>query len=329
VNRRVFLDLIGASGLAALFKTSAKAATAETHARLLATGCPIADPFCIRHEGGWYLVGTQHARGIANRRFSMFFSEDLLKWKDLGPVLIRPDYEGSDKANYWAPELVQRAAKYYLYYTADSFGDPERRFVRVAQSDRIDGPYVDSGAKLTAKPSIDGHPHFVEPEAGYLFYCGNEGNPDVGQLLVDRFVSPTRLENNPRRVFPDEKVAWEEGPFVIRRSGAFYLFSSMGNWRDGSYHVRVARASTILGPWQRLMQDGKPYVLLRSTPRQSGPGHNSMFEGPDGRWWICYHAWDEKRTGRYPWAAPVEWDRRGYPVVRQGTTEADGNGAAA
>ena len=147
---------------------------------------------------------------------------------------------------------------------------PKDASCAVAQSDRIDGPYVDSGAKLTAKPSIDGHPNFVEPEGGCLFYCGNEGNPDVGQLLVDRFVSPTRLENNPRRVFPDEKVAWEEGPFVIRRSGAFYLFSSMGNWRDGSYHVRVARASTILGPWQRLMQDGKPYVLLRSAPRQSG-----------------------------------------------------------
>jgi beta-xylosidase len=317
VNRRAFLDLIKGACFAALLKTPAEAAIAEMNARLVATGCPIADPFCIRREDGWYLVGTQHARGVERRRFSMFFSEDLLAWKDLGPVLIRPDYDGSNKANYWAPELIRLADKYYFYYTADSFGDPERRFVRVAQSDRIDGPYVDCGTKLTDKPSIDGHPYFVKPEEGYLFYCGNEGNPNVGQLLVDRFVSPTRLENNPQRVFPDDKVEWEEGPFVIRHSGAFYLFSSMGNWRDGSYHVRVAQASTILGPWKRLMQNGEPYRLLHSAPKQSGPGHNSMFEGPDGHWWICYHAWDEKRTGRYPWVAPVEWDSRGYPVVHQ------------
>jgi len=283
----------------------------------LATGCPVADPFCVKAKEGWYLIGTQHARGIEDRLFSLFFSPDLQAWRDLGPVLARPAYEGSAKANYWAPEFVEREGTFYFYYTADSFGDPERRFVRVATSERLGGLYIDSGGRLVDKPSIDGHPHFIGARDGYLFYCGNEGNPHVGQLLVDRFISPVKLENKPRKVFPAETVEWEEGPFVIRHLGSYYLFSSMGNWRDGTYHVRVARAESITGTWERLMEKGAPYRLLRSVEGQSGPGHNSVFRGPDGEWWICYHAWDSAKTGRHPWAAPIRWDSRGYPRVHQ------------
>jgi beta-xylosidase len=134
---------------------------------------------------------------------------------------------------------------------------------------------------------------------------------------MDRFVTPEKLENNPHKVFPNETVEWEEGPFVIRQEGFFYLFSSMGNWRDGTYHVRVARAKNIQGPWVRLMVNNVPYKLLQTTEGRWGPGHNSVFRGPEEAWWICYHAWDRDRTGRYPWVAPIHWDSRGYPVVRQ------------
>ena len=317
MHRRGFVGLAGRSIIAAALPTQLPGSGGKETPYRLATGCPIADPFCVRREDGWYLVGTQHARGIEDRRFTMFFSPDLHAWQDLGPVLRRPEYEGSSKANYWAPEFVETAGRFYFYYTADSFGDPERRFVRVAWADRVTGPYVDSGKRLVAKPSIDGHPRLLTPEEGRLFYCGNEGNPDVGQLLVDRFVSPVKLENNPRRVFPDETVEWEEGPFVIEQKGSYYLFSSMGNWRDDSYHVRVARSEHIDGPWKRLRQNGAPYELLRTVEGRWGPGHNSVFRGPDGEWWVCYHAWDRKRTGRYPWVAPLSWDSRGYPVVQQ------------
>ena len=317
LNRRQFLLWTGMSVLGSAARARASTSQAQVFPRRLSTGCPVADPFCIRTKEGWYLTGTQHARGVEDRRFTLFFSPDLRAWRDLGAILVRPEYEGSHRANYWAPEFLEHDGQFYFYYTADSFGDPERRFVRVASSNHLTGPYLDSGERLVSRPSIDGHPHFCEGGDGCLFYCGNEGNPDVGQLLVDRFVSPVKLENRPRRVFPDEQVEWEEGPFVIQRLGFYYLFSSMGNWRDGTYHVRVARSRTIDGPWERLQQSGAPYAVLRTVEGQWGPGHNSVFHGPGGEWWICYHAWDAKKTGRYPWIAPIHWDARGYPVVKQ------------
>jgi arabinan endo-1,5-alpha-L-arabinosidase len=311
LNRRTFLSLAGAAIAAAPDHSPAQ----HSRAYQLATGCPIADPFCVKLRDAWYVVGTQHTRGVEDRRFTLFRSTDLRAWEDLGPVLVRPDYEGSTRANYWAPEFAERGGRYYFYYTSDSFGNPERRFVRVAVADSVRGPYVDSGKPLVDKPSIDGHPYFPAGEQAQLFYCGNEGNPHVGQLLVDGLLDPLTMEHKPRKVFPDETVEWEEGPFVIRHADSYFLFSSMGNWRDGSYHIRVARSKKITGPWERLRRKGEPYRLLVTREGQWGPGHNSVFTGPDGNWWICYHAWDKARTGRYPWVSPLRWEGDGFPVA--------------
>ena len=281
-------------------------------------GQQLPDPFCIRIGDGYYLTGTNSTRGKSKvaTLFDMFYSRDLVNWERVGPILKRPDYEGSGQANYWAPEILPYKGKYYLYYTADSFGDPYRRFVRVAVGEQISGPYEDSGQALTEQPSIDGNPVSVSEDESYLFYTGNEGNEHMGQLLVDKFVSRLQLENKPRKVFPSETVPWEEGAFVINSGGIFYLFSSQGNWRNETYHVLVSKAESILGPYQRVRVENGNCKVVKTAPGQFGPGHNSIFRGPDGSFFICYHAWDKQRTGRYPWIAPLHW-KEGFPYVQQ------------
>ncbi len=313
MKRRQLLTLAGtAAGLSLAAGFSRRARADAGYPQRLEIGRDLPDPFCIRHGAGWYLTGT-HSSGYNERSekvYDMYFSKDLRKWEPLGPVLAFPEFEGSREANYWAPEIAFHGGRWYMYYTADSFGINERRYVRAAVADRIEGPYHDAG-QLTAQPAIDGDPVWCSAEEGYLFYTGNEGNPHVGQLLADRFVGPERLAGQPQRVFPGEDQPWEEGAFVVREGEKFYLFSSMGNWRDGSYHVLVARADHLPGPWERL--EGS---LLESRGGDLlGPGHNSVFAGPDGGRWICFHAWDAARTGRYPWIAPLDW-KDGRPVVR-------------
>jgi len=191
--------------LSKLFPASSAGSAGKTESAFrLPIGRQLPDPFCLREGNGWYLTGTNSSRKPSENDyvFDMFYSQDLVNWVGQGPILKVPDYEGSRQANYWAPEIMPYGGKYYLYYTADSFGDPERRFVRVAVSDRITGPYTDSGRALTSQPSIDGHPFVVSEKEIYLFYTGNEGNDHVGQLLVERMISPVELENKPARVFP-------------------------------------------------------------------------------------------------------------------------------
>ncbi len=282
--------------------------------RKLEIGHAVADPFLISRPEGYYLTGTHH--GPDNEtRFEMFFSKDLEKWDPLGNILILPDYPGSCEGFFWAPEIFVFGDKFYLYYTADSDKDPYRRYVRVAVSDRVNGPYRDLGA-LTRYPSIDGHP-FVDFKGNmYLIYTGNEGNPDMGQLLVDRLIEPGRLAGEPRKVFPSETVEWEEGAFTFMHEGCIFLFSSMGNWRDGTYHIIVSRAESADKPFKRILDNGKPYALLSTMGDRIGPGHCSLFKAHDGTVYICYHAWDREKTGRYAWIAPLDFDN-GVPKIAQ------------
>jgi beta-xylosidase len=302
MDRRTFIG----TGLAGL--TSARLSGMDSSSGLLKInlGFPLPDPFCIRLDDAWYITGTHHRDGRKGMMYDLYRSTGLKSWTFLGGILERPDYDGSDKANYWAPEIMPHGGKFYLYYTADSYGDNYRRYVRLGIADRIEGPYLDQGVTLTEQTSIDASPNWF-CDHGWMFYTGNEGNDNVGQVMVDRLISPETPAREPRRVFPGEKVGWEEGAFLVRHDGKYYLFTSMGNWRDGTYRVLLSVSDTPAGPYERIMDGDKPAVLLSSVGNLHGPGHNSVFGGPDGRHWVCFHAWDPEHTGRYPWVAPLRF----------------------
>jgi beta-xylosidase len=278
----------------------------------LTIGQELPDPFIFPQPEGYYLTGSDMTRGDEDK-FDLFFSRDLVHWKKTGRLLILPDYSGSDKGNFWAPEIVQIRNKFCMYYTADADGDPEKRYVRAAVGERVEGPYHDIGI-LTEEPSIDGHPFFDKTGRMYLIYTGNEGSAFKGQLAIETFANPNRLDGKPRKIFPEETVEWEEGAFTLKYKEKVMLFSSMGNWRDESYHVGVSLAQTPETPFARLTADGKPYRLLESSDDRTGPGHCSLFRAPGREVFICYHAWDKGKKGRYPWMAPLTF-RNDIPVV--------------
>ncbi len=266
------------------------------------------DPFCMTMGDTYYLTGSESADRNCDSKdkmlFDMYLSKDLHEWKFIGKLLRHPSFPGSfPNANFWAPEIVCENGIFHLYYTADSDSDPFRRFVRVAVSDKITGPYEDSGRTLTKFPSIDGHVFKSSDDRRFLLYTGNEGHPFQGQLVYEKMLSPICTDGNPVKLFPEETVEWEEGPFVFSCGNTNHLFSSSGNWRDGSYHIRRAH-STASSPLDfKRMPD--PF-LNGSAPDFHGPGHNSVFRAPNGKCFICCHAWDEKHTGRYPWICEIK-----------------------
>jgi arabinan endo-1,5-alpha-L-arabinosidase len=81
-----------------------------------------------------------------------------------------------------------------------------------------------------------------------------------------------------------------EGPFCISRNGRFWLFFSGGLWKGESYGVGLAVADEVNGPFKVI---GEGPTVLTSGPGLRGPGHNSIVVGPDGKDYICFHAWDD------------------------------------
>jgi beta-xylosidase len=88
--------------------------------------------------------------------------------------------------------------------------------------------------------------------------------------------------------------------------------------------VVVARSRSINGPWENA--PGNPLIHTYSAgERWWSKGHGSLIDGPDGKWWIVYHAYENGflNLGRQTLLEPVEitrdgWLKAGTGVARQG-----------
>ena len=71
----------------------------------------LADLFVLKWNGEYYLY-------VSGSPILAYHSTDLVHWNALGPVL-----RASSQADVWAPEVVYRNGKFYLYYTASRKSD--------------------------------------------------------------------------------------------------------------------------------------------------------------------------------------------------------------
>lgn len=292
-----------------------------------------ADPFVWRHEGVWYAIGTGEP-GI----FPVLRSEDFVSWNLLGPAFspLPPDYGD----NYWAPELAFHQGTFYLYYSVGR-GDKSHH-IRVATSTRPEGPYVDTGLRVTdpfvCPFAIDASPFCDQDGQWYLAYArdfldtANGFRVGTG-IVIDRLIDMTRLAGE-ERVIARAQFEWQrflknrimyggvydwhtiEGPFLWLHEGSYYCFYSAGRWENDSYGVDFAVASHPLGPWRNEANSDGARVL-RTRPGLIGPGHNSIATGPSGQDFIVFHAWDSTLSARQMFTAPLLWTPSGPTVPEQ------------
>lgn len=295
---------------------------------------PFADPFVLAHDGWYYAYGTDNTTE-SPRAFEVLRSPDLVSWTSLGRCL--PDLVRTSR-DYWAPEVVEVDGRFHLYY---SVGVEDRdHAIRVAISDRPEGPFRDSGRVLTPHErfAIDAHPFRDDDGSWYLFYARDrlEGDRVGTSLAVDRLVDMTTLAGEPVPVLT-ATADWQlfraqrpmygsvydwytlEGPFVVKRGGRYWCFYSGGAWTGPGYGVSYAVADRPLGPWVEPGR-GAP-ALMRSRPGVlEGPGHNSIAVAPDGHDYLVYHAWDPARTARRMCVDRLEWGADG-PLTAAPTAE--------
>jgi GH43 family beta-xylosidase len=303
-----------------------------------------ADPFCWRHGGIYYAVGTGKDEADACPRTGnvvpMIRSRDLRHWERVGHVLEQlPEEKGG---HFWAPEVATDGIRFYMYYHPN--GNGKGFHIRCAASDRPEGPYRDVGRPLTdvrTNPfAIDAHAFQDDDGAWYMYYATDFLDIEPGifrgtALVVDRMKSMTELEGDPRvvqrataqwQIFKRDrdmygKVAdWYtlEGPTVVKRLGKYWLFYSGGCYENETYGVDVLIADHPLGPWHPAYAASAegPQVVRTMPGRVIGPGHNSIVTGEDGHDYFVYHAWDEAMSERQLWIDPLLWLKEGPEVAR-------------
>lgn len=235
-------------------------------------------------------------------RFGAFSSRDLKTWTSRGELIRRDQIkwirdDGAPEHFLWAPGVVARGGKYYLYFSVGP-QNPTPSRIGVAVADRPQGPYRDSGAPLvTGGNGFEAIDPMVyrDPKSGkaYLYAGGSAGAKlRVWELNRD-------MVSLAREVAVDQPPNFTEGAFLHERNGIYYLSYSHGRFNGPDYSVHYATAPSPTGPWHYRG------AILTSDARHQGPGHHSFVQAPDGDWLIVYHRWEQP-----PAEAPLKGERQ-------------------
>lgn len=245
---------------------------------------PLGDPFILTWQGKYYAYGTSSPNGIV-----VYVSDDLNNWSVPGGVpnglALHKDDVYADRW-FWAPEVYAINGKFYMYFSADEH-------ICVATSDSPLGPFKQEVQKpmLETEKSIDNSLFIDDDGTPYLFWVRfNDGNNVwVAQLeknLTD--LKPETMRHCIHVSQPWEEV-WprvNEGPFVIKRDGVYFMTYSANSYESQMYGVGVATATNINGPWTKYQNN----PILQKPGNLVGVGHHALFTDKDGKLRIVFHA---------------------------------------
>jgi xylan 1,4-beta-xylosidase len=307
----------------------ASARQATYHNPVVAGDYP--DPSVMRVGRDYWAATTT---GDWAPHFALLRSRDLVNWEKVGYVFqTRPAWA---KGDFWAPEVVNDGGRFLIFYAARRDEGPKKRgtlCVAVATAAAPAGPYTDRGPLVCQIPERGGvgsiDPAFVRDERGRPFLVwkadGNDARPMQPTSIYAQPLSEdgTRLLGERKEILRND-APWEgvavEGSFLLRRGGWFYHFYS-GNaccGRACDYALGVARSRHLLGPWEKYVRN--PVVAANRDWRC--PGHGSIVETTDGRDFLLYHSYRQRRdtfsVGREAVLDEVKWRADGWPVVDEG-----------
>lgn len=268
---------------------------------------PLGDPFIMLWKGKYYAYGTYSDDGIA-----VFVSDDLLKWSSTTSLALHKDDVWADRW-FWAPEVYHVNGKFYMYYSADEH-------ICVATSSSPLGPFKQE----IQKPMIED-----EKCIDNSLFIDDDGKP---YLIFDRFndglnIWIAELESNLTEIKPatmkkciNVSQPWEEvwprvneGSFIVKRNGVYYMTYSANSYESQFYGVGVATATSITGPWTKY--EGNP--IFQKTGNLVGVGHSAMFTDKEGKLRIVFHAHNStaKIHPRHMYISTVSFENKGGKEV--------------
>lgn len=229
-----------------------------------------ADPAPLVRDGVCYVYTGHDEDVLVNNFFTMkdwrcFSSTDMVNWTDHGAVANLYDFKWADPAisgwggfenGAWALHAIERDGKWYLYCPLQGRG------IGVLVADNPFGPFTDP----IGKPLIGAQYDSIDPAAfvdddgqAYLYW----GNPkcwyaklnkdmisidtsigDQGHVVLDMTVEEfgTRTKVNEER-----PTSYEEGPWLYKRDGLYYLFFAGGQIPE---HLGYSTSESPIGPWK-------------------------------------------------------------------------------
>ncbi|MFP5039342.1 family 43 glycosylhydrolase [Parasediminibacterium sp. JCM 36343] len=237
-----------------------------------------ADPHIAVFGKKFYLYPTTDGiAGWKSPSFTCWSSKDLVKWKYESVILDFPKDLTWAKEKAWAPAIAYKNGKYYYYFAAEGS-------IGVAVSDNPTGLFKDPlGKALVRKGMFRGQmidPMVLVDDNGSAYLYFGQGNCNMVKLADDM------ISFDVKNVITIKPTGYNEGPFVFKRKGKYYLMWSEYDTRDPRYSVCYATSDSALGPFVNAMNN----PVLKGMGVVKGAGHHSVVKIPGkDEWYIAYH----------------------------------------
>jgi len=216
-----------------------------------------------------------------------FSSSDLIHWTKHEKIIDTASVKWAKMA-MWAPAIVEKEGKYFLFFGANDVHEGEVGGIGVAVADQPQGPFKD----LIGKPLINEIKNGAQPidqfvfkdkdEQYYMIY-GGWSHCNIVKLKND-FTGLIPFEDGTtfKEITPKDYV---EGPIMFMRNNKYYFMWSEGGWGGPNYKVAYAISDSMFGPFERIGT-----VLQQDAAVATGAGHHSVVKHPTkDQWYIVYH----------------------------------------
>ena len=258
----------------------------------------IGDPFVVFNGEAYFMYSTDFdVNGFKVRR-----SSDLKNWEDLGIALDLNDSWAFQ--DFWAPEVIFHNGKYVMHYSARRKSDQSLR-IGVAVADKPEGPFVDvhNGPMFDfGYAAIDGHVFIDDDKTAYFYYsrdCSENvvNGVHTSQLYVAKLNDDlTQIISEPVFLFGateafeckhvDPNWRWNEGPYMLKKDGVYYLNYSGNCYATKEYCICLATSDRPDGGFKKV---GAILTYEAVASDFSGPGHNAFFVDKEGKLKTSFH----------------------------------------
>lgn len=267
-------------------------------------------------------------------------SQDLARW-EAGPDIFNgnappwvaatvPDHRD---LGFWAPDVTHRDGRYWVYYSASSFGKCVSG-IGLATSPTLDPKnpaygWTDNGLVIASTAADDFNaidPAIFHDTNGSLWLTFGSFWSGIKMIQLDPQTGKRLAPDSP--LYSLAHYDSIEASYLYQHDGYYYLFVDWGMCCRGpnsSYSIHVGRSKTVTGPYFDAsgadMLYGGGTLFLDSTPPYIGPGHAGIIVDRGTNWFSCHYEAGAaagapgRRRGSLLAVLPLRWRADGWPEL--------------
>ncbi|HEU5161120.1 MAG TPA: arabinan endo-1,5-alpha-L-arabinosidase [Streptosporangiaceae bacterium] len=257
------------------------------------------DPTMVKAANGTYIVAS------TGTNLELRTSTDRVNWRRAGVVWPNgapwtDQFTGGTNV-LWAPDLSFHNGRYYLYYSASSFGSQNSGIFLATSPTAAAGSWTNLGIVTQTSPANDYNaidPNLFVDSSGRWWLTFGSFWSGIKMIRIDPATG--KQHSGDRTLYslaqrPANVSGAIEAPFIIQRGGFFYLFVSFDfccRGTSSTYRVMVGRSTSVTGPYVdrngAALTRGGGTEVVATHGAIVGPGHEALIADTDG-WLMAYH----------------------------------------